>query len=120
MMRVLLFCLFSHGYGWMGGAQQRSIRRTTSIRATTTVRSVNVAIVGGGTVGGGIVEILSEKAPFLRDSLGIEAKISKICVRDASRQRDFTLPDGCVLVTDVSEILDDEAVEVRPGCNPVW
>jgi len=63
-------------------------------------------------VGGGIVEILSEKAPFLRDALGIEAKISKICVRDAGRQRDFTLPDGCAIVTDVREVLDDEAVEL--------
>jgi len=68
--------------------------------------------VGGGTVGGGIVEILSDKAPFLRDQLGIEAKISKICVRDASRQRDFTVPDGCEIVTDVNAILDDTAVEM--------
>ena len=75
-------------------------------------KAVNVAIVGGGTVGGGIVEILSGKATFLRDQLGVEAKISKICVRDASRQRDFAVPDGCKIVTDVNEILDDAAVEM--------
>ena len=49
---------------------------------------------------------------FRSDALGIEAKISKICVRDAGRQRDFTVPDGCAIVTDVSEVLDDEAVEL--------
>ena len=120
---VLLLSLSGQSYSWSCGASTaaapraalfatRPVRRSTAPRAAASVRSVNVAIVGGGTVGGGIVEILSEKAPFLRDALGIEAKISKICVRDAGRQRDFTLPDGCVIVTDVSEVLDDEAVEL--------
>ena len=120
---VLLLSLSGQSYSWSCGASTaaapraaivatRPIRRSAAPRAAASVRPVNVAIVGGGTVGGGIVEILSEKAPFLRDALGIEAKISKICVRDAGRQRDFTLPDGCVIVTDVSEVLDDEAVEL--------
>lgn len=120
---VLLISLFGQSYSWCCGSltaaahrpailATRSIRRSTTISAAASARSINVAIVGGGTVGGGIVEIISEKAPFLRDSLGIEVRISKICVRDAGRQRDFSLPDGCALVTDVSEVLDDEAVEV--------
>ena len=100
---VLLLSLSGRSYSWSCGASTAAapraarvaappIRRSTAPRAAASVRPVNVAIVGGGTVGGGIVEILYEKAPFLRDALGIEAKISKICVRDAGRQRDFTLP----------------------------
>ena len=108
------------GTGWLLGGHPAAPQRSVPLRSagqraavpSMDVRSVNVAIVGGGTVGGGIVEILSDKAPFLRDQLGIEAKISKICVRDASRQRDFTVPDGCEIVTDVNAILDDTAVEM--------
>ena len=57
--------------------------------------AVRVGIVGGGTVGGGIAEILASRDAFLRDSLGITVQIAKLCVRDASKARDFALPAGC-------------------------
>lgn len=111
---LFLLCLAGHSTAWLLGgfapAPRSAVQRAAS--ASMAAKAVNVAIVGGGTVGGGIVEILSGKATFLRDQLGVEAKISKICVRDASRQRDFAVPDGCKIVTDVNEILDDAAVEM--------
>jgi homoserine dehydrogenase/predicted amino acid-binding ACT domain protein len=63
-------------------------------------------------VGGGIVEILTSKADFLRETLGTEAKIHKVCVRDANAERDWTLPAGCELVTDVNEVLNDDRVQL--------
>eukprot|EP00292_Cryptomonas_paramecium_P005672 CAMPEP_0113713732 /NCGR_PEP_ID=MMETSP0038_2-20120614/32180_1 /TAXON_ID=2898 /ORGANISM="Cryptomonas paramecium" /LENGTH=402 /DNA_ID=CAMNT_0000640541 /DNA_START=128 /DNA_END=1337 /DNA_ORIENTATION=- /assembly_acc=CAM_ASM_000170 len=44
--------------------------------------------------------------------LGFKFVVKKICVRDASKKRDFELPQGCAVVTDPKEILDDDSLEV--------
>ena len=38
--------------------------------------------------------------------------VKKICVRDASKPRDFTVPDGCEITTDFDSILEDETIDV--------
>ncbi len=47
---------------------------------------------------GGVCELLNS----LPTSLGIT--VSKLCVRDLSKTRDFTIPSGTVVVDDVSGI----------------
>ena len=69
-------------------------------------RKLRVGLVGGGTVGGGIVTIL-EGARELQASLGVDVEIATICVRDKAKPRDFPLPAGCAVVDDVEEILGD-------------
>jgi len=86
-----------------------------------TESTVTLGIVGGGTVGGGIVEILTGKADAVRKSLGKDIVISKICVSDTSKPRDFAVPSGCTLTTDVLSVVEDEeidvVVEVMGGVN---
>lgn len=81
--------------------------------------TVTVGIFGGGTVGGGIVEILTNKKSYFKKLTGKNIEVKKICVRDASKARDFTLPEGCSIVTDYDDILNDDdidlAVEVMGG-----
>eukprot|EP00980_Cylindrotheca_fusiformis_P012711 scaffold3108_cov152-Cylindrotheca_fusiformis.AAC.2 len=73
---------------------------------------VNVGIFGGGTVGGGIVEILAKKNDYFEKMTGNTLNVKKICVRDASKPRDFTLPDGCSVTTEYSDILEDESIDM--------
>lgn len=81
--------------------------------------TVTLGIFGGGTVGGGIVEILTNKKEYLRQLTGKNIEVKKVCVKDASKPRDFALPDGCSIVTSYDDILDDDtidmAVEVMGG-----
>ena len=81
--------------------------------------TVTVGIFGGGTVGGGIVEILTKKASHFQQLTGKTIQVKKICVRDASKPRDFDLPEGCSIVTSYDDILNDDdidiAVEVMGG-----
>lgn len=81
--------------------------------------SINLGIFGGGTVGGGIVEILQKKSAHFQQLTGKTINVKKVCVRDASKPRDFTLPEGCSLVTSYDDILNDDdidiAVEVMGG-----
>uniref|UniRef100_A0A7S1FSL3 Homoserine dehydrogenase n=1 Tax=Corethron hystrix TaxID=216773 RepID=A0A7S1FSL3_9STRA len=73
-----------------------------------------IGIFGGGTVGGGIVEILRRKQTVLRSLCLSDCGliISKICVRDPNKPRDFVIPEGCSIVTDYDAILSDPAIDV--------
>jgi homoserine dehydrogenase len=75
-------------------------------------RTVTVGLVGGGTVGGGIIEILRQNADSIRASVGVEFRFPTIVVSDASKSRDFELPAGCRLSTSVDDVLDDPTVDV--------
>lgn len=82
---------------------------------------LRLGIFGGGTVGGGIVQILESKKDYFQTLTGTSLEIVKICVRDATKERDFELPPGCVLTTDYDDILNDDSiatvVEVMGGID---
>jgi len=71
-----------------------------------------IGIFGGGTVGGGIVEILNRKSDEFRKLSGKGVSISKICVRDKAKKRDFEVPQGCEIVTDYDDILNDDNIDM--------
>jgi homoserine dehydrogenase len=71
-----------------------------------------VGIFGGGTVGGGIVEILERKSAHLKELTGVDLQVTKICVRDASKERDFAIPPGCVITDKYADILDDDSIDM--------
>ena len=74
--------------------------------------TITLGIFGGGTVGGGIVEILSKKRAYFQQLTGKTIEVKKICVRDASKPRDFELPEGCSIVTSYDDILNDDSIDV--------
>ena len=81
----------------------------TSLDATTR----RIGIFGGGTVGGGIVEILQNKAEYLEAlTKGTTLEIVKICVRDKSKKRDFTIPEGCEITDQYDDILEDDSIDM--------
>mmetsp|Transcript_25725 Transcript_25725/g.41800 ORF Transcript_25725/g.41800 Transcript_25725/m.41800 type:complete len:499 (-) Transcript_25725:291-1787(-) len=68
-----------------------------------------VGMFGGGTVGGGVYEICQKKKQLF-ESLGANIKIKKICVKDATKSRDFKLDSNTEIVTDFNAILDDPEI----------
>jgi len=71
---------------------------------------VVVGMFGGGVVGGGVVEILQRECAKLKHR-GIDITVKKICVRDASKKRDYELPSGCTYVTNYDDILEDPEID---------
>ena len=68
---------------------------------------LRVALVGGGTVGGGVYEILMGRQQ------GRHAVVTKLCVRDAAKPRSFVVQtDHTSVVTDVAEVLKDDNIDV--------
>ena len=79
------------------------------------MKTITLGIFGGGTVGGGVVEILSQqKAVF--EAQGICIEIKKLCVRDTGKKRDFQLPEETIVVSDFSKILEDEEIDLVVEC----
>jgi homoserine dehydrogenase len=74
------------------------------------VGTVVIGMFGGGVVGGGVVEILKREVAKL-ENRGVEVTIKKICVRDATKKRDYELPTGCSYVTNYDDILDDAEID---------
>lgn len=64
-------------------------------------------------MGGGIVDILTKKADHIRKLTGHDLEIARICVRDASKARDFTVPSNCLVTSNnYDEILNDDSIDL--------
>jgi len=88
-----------------------SIQRATSAGALN-MEDVKIGIFGGGTVGGGIVEILESKREHFQQMTGKNLSVKTICVRDLDKPRDFTVPDGCKITTEFDDILGDDSLDI--------
>lgn len=67
---------------------------------------IRIGMIGGGTVGGGVYDIIMNR-------LSQKCVITAICVRDLSKPRTFHLDESTTkLTTDVNTILNDESIDV--------
>ena len=74
-------------------------------------RQINIGLIGLGTVGSGVVNILQRNADLIRRRLGVPIEIVKVAVRDPKRQRDVTLKPG-VLTTNPKDVVTHPDVEI--------
>ena len=83
--------------------------------------SVGIGLLGMGVVGGGVASVLGDKSALLAKLAGAPLKLQGALVRDLSRQRAASLPDGA-LTTHADDILNnpdvDIVVEVMGGEQP--
>lgn len=85
------------------------------------MNTVEIGLLGLGTVGQGTVRILEEKAALLESRLGARLAVRRACVRDLARPREVAL-DRKALTTDPYAVTDDPnvavVVEVMGGIEP--
>merc|ERR1711935_664799 len=86
-------------------------QRTTAASALN-MEDVKIGIFGGGTVGGGIVEIIESKREHFQQMTGKNLSVKTICVRDLEKARDFTVPEGCKITTEFDDILGDDSLDI--------
>lgn len=73
--------------------------------------SIKVGLVGFGTVGRGVYEILQRHRALLAQRIGAPVEIKKIAVRDKSKRRGVKAPAG-LFTEDYREILRDPEIQV--------
>jgi len=74
-------------------------------------KTVQVGILGFGTVGGGTAKLLLEQQELLRQRTGVDIKLSYICDRNISDSRGFSVPNE-ILTTDLNQLLTDPDLDI--------
>ncbi len=72
--------------------------------------AIHIALLGMGTVGTGVVKILSNHAPNIEKKVGAPVIIKKILVRNPNKTRDIAT--DAQIVTNFDEILNDPDIKV--------
>lgn len=73
---------------------------------------LTLGIAGFGTVGSGLVRILTENKEEILSRTGRAIRIKSILVRDMSRPRPCPLPEGARLTTRMDDLIDDAEIDV--------
>ncbi|MDS0998702.1 homoserine dehydrogenase [Staphylococcus capitis] len=85
------------------------------------MKELNIALLGLGTVGSGVVKIIEENRQQIKDTINKDIVIKHILVRDKSKKRPLNISQYH-LTEDIDEILGDESIdiviEVMGGIEP--
>ena len=85
------------------------------------MKELNIALLGLGTVGSGVVKIIEENRQQIKDTIKKDIVIKHILVRDKSKKRPLNISQYH-LTEDINDILNDNSidivVEVMGGIEP--
>ena len=73
-------------------------------------KTLTLGLAGLGTVGGGLVRLLTENAEEIRSRCGCGFRLKTVAVRNPDRKRE--LPEGVLLTTDPQTLADDPDIDV--------
>jgi homoserine dehydrogenase len=75
------------------------------------MQQVNLGIIGGGTVGGGVFQAVQRNGALMASRLGIQLKVAKVAVRDLNKPRAVKIPEA-MLTTDWAGVVNDPSVNL--------
>ena len=58
----------------------------------TFMRQINLAIIGGGTVGGGVFQAIQRNGSLMASRLGVDLRVERVAVRDLKKARTVKIP----------------------------
>ena len=76
------------------------------------MKEVVIALLGCGTVGKGVVDLLAQNGPLIEEQLGTTIRIKRILIRDLKKYERMHLPEHIVLTTDFSDIIEDDEIQI--------
>lgn len=74
------------------------------------METIKVGLVGLGTVGGGVAEVLLRQQSFFRKAFGLDLVLSKVAERDKAKWSG--IPAGPVMVEDFRQIISDPEIRI--------
>lgn len=85
------------------------------------METVNIALLGLGTVGGGTLQILRRHADAIERRTGRRVLVRRELVRDPAKARPAEA-EGVAITTAIDDILNDASIhivaELMGGCDP--
>ncbi len=113
--------LLGRAAGLSEGALQNIVSPGGPVSQERNQKSVRVALLGCGVVGGGVIRLLNENRSYLELRVGAPIEIAHVLVRDANKER---VPEcrSEWLTTDPDKLFKDErldlVIEVMGGEHP--
>lgn len=75
------------------------------------MEQVNIGLIGGGTVGGGVWQGLERNGALMSARLGVELRVTRVAVRDLKRSRGVAIP-ASLLTANWSDVVNDPSIRV--------
>ena len=75
------------------------------------MRKIGVGLVGWGTVGCGVVQVLRENAEAIESRLGVPVELRRVADTDLERERPVSVPRE-LLTTRADDILEDPEIDI--------
>ncbi len=75
------------------------------------MQSVNIGILGLGTVGSGVYELIRKNGDLISTRSNVRVEVKKIADIDRSKEKEYSIPNG-VFTTDAAEVVDNPEIEV--------
>jgi len=75
------------------------------------MKTVNVGLIGLGTVGGGVAKTLLSKGELLKDKTGAEIKLLKVFDKDKKKFKEIGIP-ARLAAKSVEEVTDDVEIDI--------
>ena len=75
------------------------------------MRQVNLGIIGGGTVGGGVYQAVTRNGALMASRLGIGLRVAGMAVRDLKKKRPVAIPRS-LLTTDWAAVVNNPKVDL--------
>lgn len=72
---------------------------------------INIGLMGLGTVGSGVYEIINNRRRFFEDEIGEKIKIKKVLVKNLNKNRNIDI-NNKLLTLNPKDILDDPEVDI--------
>lgn len=86
------------------------------------MKTINIALLGFGTVGSGVAETIKRNSQMMAEQLGCQLKITYVLVRHPDKYKNVPLLEGVHLTSSFEEITADPdigiVVEVMGGIHP--
>lgn len=75
------------------------------------MQHINVGIIGGGTVGGGVYQAIQRNGALIASRLGVQINVTRVAVRDLKKVRNVAIPSN-LITTDWKSVVNDPNVHV--------
>jgi len=75
------------------------------------MQTVNIGLIGGGTVGGGVYKALRRNGALMASRLGVRLRVARVAVRNVRRTRAVKLP-RTMLTSNWKSVVEDPKVDL--------
>lgn len=72
---------------------------------------VKVGLIGAGTVGGGVIEVLQRQHNFFLREFGLDIRLTRIAEKDASKTQNLKF-DGVVISQNADDVIRDPEIQI--------